>query len=172
MNSLLSFRCLGVLKFDYKLLSDKSCYMPWQISKPEHLQSPLWMVGGCACRRMIDWMYYFTHQWHSILYQLALARPHNVLHFWKNTACILHSMYKEHSQLEATNQLKVACKAGLIWQIILTIVLNSTVTKGELWMTHHLGIEREKEQTIAVPWENCYNSTAMSDPICCSNRYM
>ena len=52
--------------FDYKL-SDKSCYMPWQISKPEHFQSPLWMVNGYACRRMIDLMYYFTHQWHSLL---------------------------------------------------------------------------------------------------------
>ena len=26
-------------------------------------------------------MYYITDQWHNILYQLAQARPHNVLHF-------------------------------------------------------------------------------------------
>ena len=33
-----------------------------------------WMYVG-------EWLYYITHQWCNILYQLAQTRPHNVLHF-------------------------------------------------------------------------------------------
>ena len=72
---------LGVLKFGY---SDKSCYMPWQISKPASKSSfkalcEWWMdvhVGGW----LTGCSYYITHQWHNILYQLTQACPHNVLH--------------------------------------------------------------------------------------------
>ena len=46
------------------------------------------------CEWIIDMMYYITHQWHNILYQLAQARPHNVLHFlvlhkWINLSLII-----------------------------------------------------------------------------------
>ena len=38
------------------------------------------MVNGCACRRMLDLMCYIGDIT-LFLYQLAQARPHNVLHF-------------------------------------------------------------------------------------------
>ena len=36
------------------------------------------MVNGCACRRMLDLM---CKIYNTVPYQLAQARPYNVLHF-------------------------------------------------------------------------------------------
>ena len=38
------------------------------------------MVNGCACRMMLDLMYYISDIT-LFLYQHAHARPHNVVHF-------------------------------------------------------------------------------------------
>ena len=49
-------------------------------TKQKALARPLWMANRCR-DDWLDTLYYITHQWYNILYQLAEACPHNVLHF-------------------------------------------------------------------------------------------